>query len=270
MARSAIAKAEAAAEAVEAFLRGRLRAKDDATAIGPPSPASAEVLLSEDLKSNAETIDAAGHNQKAAPGPAGAIGLTPVFRLPHTDWLHHRLTVTGPAKLVTALQEAARGAGTIPWQLDMTSLEEDWFHRPVDPVHRSLSLQGARILAAQLREAVERRHALAVTRVGHSRACPFDLHTLVPVPPASWTSAPMTRPPSAGCGSAGVRPRRSAMSRLIRIRPVPGASHPAGVGSCSSGRPNGPHGAPSLASEPSGRHSGSTCNRATSDGRHTG
>jgi hypothetical protein len=184
MARSAIAKAEAAAEAVEAFLRGRLRAKDDATAIGPPSPTSAEVLLSEDLTPNAEATDAAGHNPKAAPGPAGAIGLTPVFRLPHTDWLHHRLRVTGPAELVTAFQEAASGAGTIPWQLDMTSLEEDWFHRLVDPAHRSLSLQGARILAAQLREAVERRHALAVTRVGHSRACPFDLHTLVPVPPA--------------------------------------------------------------------------------------
>jgi hypothetical protein len=29
---------------------------------------------------------------------------------------------------------------------------------------------------------VARRHDLAVARVGHSHACPFDLHALVPVP----------------------------------------------------------------------------------------
>jgi hypothetical protein len=46
----------------------------------------------------------------------------------------------------------------------------------------SLSLPGARILAGQLRDAVARRHDLAVARVGGSRACPFDLHALVPVP----------------------------------------------------------------------------------------
>jgi hypothetical protein len=83
---------------------------------------------------------------------------------------------------VAAFQNAAAGAGTVPWTLDMEILEEDWFHQLVDPAHRSLSLQGARILAAQLREAVSRRHALAVARVGHSRACLFDLHSLVPVP----------------------------------------------------------------------------------------
>ena len=45
-----------------------------------------------------------------------------------------------------------------------------------------LSLYGARLLAGQVRNAVARRHALAVASVGHSLACPFDLHALVPVP----------------------------------------------------------------------------------------
>ena len=40
------------------------------------------------------------------------------------------------------------------------------------------------MLAGQLREAVEHRHAVALARIGHSRACPFDLHALVPVPAA--------------------------------------------------------------------------------------
>ncbi len=40
------------------------------------------------------------------------------------------------------------------------------------------------MLAGQLRDAVEHRHAVAVARVGHSRACPLDLDTLLPVPAA--------------------------------------------------------------------------------------
>ncbi len=43
---------------------------------------------------------------------------------------------------------------------------------------------GARALARQLREAAEQRHAVAAARAGRSRACPFDLHALVPVPDA--------------------------------------------------------------------------------------
>ena len=47
---------------------------------------------------------------------------------------------------------------------------------------RTLSLEGARMLAGELRDAVARRHALAVARVGQDRKCCFDLHALVPVP----------------------------------------------------------------------------------------
>jgi hypothetical protein len=104
---------------------------------------------------------------------------------PQTDWLHHRLTIAGAADDLSAFRQASAGPGIIPWHLDLDRLEEDWFHllvSPTAPQQRSLSLSGARILAGQLREAVSRRHELALGLVGHSRACPFDLQVLVPVP----------------------------------------------------------------------------------------
>jgi len=106
--------------------------------------------------------------------------------LANTDWLHHRLVLAGTAEDLAAFRDAAAGAGTIPWHLDLDRQEEDWFHllvSPPAPQLRSLSVAGARVLAGQLRDAVARRHALAVSLVGQSRACPFDLHSLVPVPP---------------------------------------------------------------------------------------
>ena len=102
--------------------------------------------------------------------------------LPDTDWLQHRLTISGPAKELARFRTAAAGAGMIPWQIDFEQLQEDWFHRLMGGASRSLSAQGARILAQQLREASERRHVLAVAQVGRSRACPFDLHVLQPAP----------------------------------------------------------------------------------------
>jgi hypothetical protein len=107
------------------------------------------------------------------------------LRLPHTDWLHHHLDVTGPAGVLADFQVAAAGAGTIPWPFDRNRLAEDLFHllvAPPAPQRRRLSLAGARVLARQLCDAAERRHEAAVARVGHSRICPFDLHALVPVP----------------------------------------------------------------------------------------
>lgn len=127
------------------------------------------------------------------------------LRLPHTDWLHYRLTVTGPVETFAALQNAASGAGTVLWRLDRPSLEERWFHLLANPAHRMLSLQGACILARQLRDAVEARHALATSSVGHSRACPLDLHALIPLPPIFWHSGRTTRTPSSSCGRSGAR-----------------------------------------------------------------
>jgi hypothetical protein len=72
-------------------------------------------------------------------------------------------------------------------------LEEDWFHllvSPSPPQQRTLSIGGARVLAGQLRDAVARRHALALARVGQSGACPFDLHALIPIPDALLRRGP--------------------------------------------------------------------------------
>ncbi len=111
-------------------------------------------------------------------------------RTAHPDWLHHRLAITGPPGDLARFRAAAAGAGTIPWRLDLDRLEEDYFHLLVSPQQRTLSMAGARILARQLRDGVERRHDLAVARVGHSRACPFDLHALHPVPDAMLQLGP--------------------------------------------------------------------------------
>jgi hypothetical protein len=110
-------------------------------------------------------------------------------RLAHPDWLFHRLSVSGSQADLAAFRAAAVGAGTIPWQLDLARMEEDFFHLLIAPP-RSLSLTGARILAGQLRAAVAERHALAMTQVGQSQACPFDLHALVPVPAAMLQRGP--------------------------------------------------------------------------------
>ncbi len=113
-----------------------------------------------------------------------------VLALAHPDWLYHHFVVTGDADLVTLFRHAARGPGAIPWRDDLGRAEEDWFHLlavPPAPQRRTVSLQGARILAGQLREAAERRRALAAaawTRAGRGGggACPLDLHRLAPVP----------------------------------------------------------------------------------------
>jgi hypothetical protein len=110
--------------------------------------------------------------------------LAEVLALPQPDWLPVTLTVTGPADHVAAFRQAAAGAGIIPWVFDYDRLEEDWFHLLMaPPAHlRAVSLPGARILARRLREAAWARHEAAISQVGISRACPFDLHRLVPVP----------------------------------------------------------------------------------------
>lgn len=98
----------------------------------------------------------------------------------HTDWLYHHLGIEGSSGALALFGGAAAGSGTIPWRLDLDLLEEDAFHALVGA--GTLSLHGAEVLAGQLRAAAGRRHRLAVDRVGHSRACPLDLHALLPVP----------------------------------------------------------------------------------------
>jgi hypothetical protein len=101
-----------------------------------------------------------------------------------SPWLYHHLTISGPDAVVTSFAEAARGSGIVPWRLEAARLEEDIFNLAASQpgAIRSLTIAGCRILARQFRERVEDRAARAAARVGRSRACPFDLHTLLPVP----------------------------------------------------------------------------------------
>jgi hypothetical protein len=109
-----------------------------------------------------------------------------VQALPHTDWLYHHLRVSGAPDAVASCRTAAAGAGVIPWAQDLGPAAEDWFHllaAPPAPQRRSLSLEGARILAGQLRDAAEARQRQVAARAATCRACPLDLHRLLPVPP---------------------------------------------------------------------------------------
>lgn len=184
-------------------------------------PVALPAALSGPLARN-DAVEPAGANPTRTVCPPAA-----VMRLPNPDWLHHRLTISGPPEAVTAFKRAASGAGIIPWHYDLDRMEEDFFHLLVAPAAppgsigqppRQLSIGGARLFARQLRAAVGHRHAVAVRTVGHSRACLFDLHALVPVPPRSWSSDRTSRKHWRGCGSTGARQKRCAMLRTTAAR----------------------------------------------------
>ena len=101
-------------------------------------------------------------------------------------WRYHHLTVSGPVASVANFAAAARGSGVTPWRVDGAEVEETVFNLAVaQPARRrNLTIEGCRILARQFRERVEAHHARAVSLIGHSQACPFDLHQLLPVPDA--------------------------------------------------------------------------------------
>ena len=90
------------------------------------------------------------------------------------------------ATRVRRFQAAARGSGIIPWQRDLNRMEEDWFlpmAAPADGV-RAISLAGARILARRLRDSAALQQQRALLCAATNQSCPFDLHRLLPVPPA--------------------------------------------------------------------------------------
>ncbi|MBO1076893.1 hypothetical protein [Roseomonas marmotae] len=72
------------------------------------------------------------------------------------------------------------------WLREFAAEEEDLFYRLAAryPQTGRLPLQACRIFAAQFRERSQAQQDRALAAVGHSRACPFDLHALLPVPPA--------------------------------------------------------------------------------------
>jgi hypothetical protein len=105
--------------------------------------------------------------------------------LPTPDWLRHDLLVSGPSADVDIFKNTAAGAGAIPWLYpDLALEEEDRMHALLHPPDGSpgLSLHGARTLARLLRNVSEIHQARVVAAVGRSRACPLDLHALVPIP----------------------------------------------------------------------------------------
>ena len=108
----------------------------------------------------------------------------PVTATTAPAWLYHHFTVSGPAAEVAEFAATARGAGVIPWRVDFAGIEEEVFALAVaqPAAQRRLTVDGCHILARRFRAGVEVRHARAVALVGRSRACPFDLHALLPVP----------------------------------------------------------------------------------------
>ena len=135
---------------------------------GEPTPATAALPVSTPTpKRRGRRPTAASSASNAAPA-----------------WLYHHLTITGPAADVTAFAAAARGPGIIPWRLDFDRIEEDIFNLALSrrPGPRSLSIAGCHILARQFRQRIAARDERAAALIGQSRACPFDLHELLPVP----------------------------------------------------------------------------------------
>ena len=96
----------------------------------------------------------------------------------HTDWLRHRLTVSGPAAEVARFRAAARGTGGVPWHLDLDH-EEARLLAPMAGQGRV-----ARSLARELREVIAARHDQVLARWHEPGGCPLDLQRLIPIPDA--------------------------------------------------------------------------------------
>jgi len=208
---TAAAKATQAAEALTAWLQAQPRTAETSGAPETATRAATQVATVVDAAASPEagrgdvpaTGDNPGETVAHAARPASHAAASAVA-LPQPDWLHHRLAISGPADRIAAFRAAAAGAGIVPWHLDLDHMEEDCFLLLASPTSLrgsptppealpgwpslrgspTLRVAGARVLAGQLREAVARRHGIAVARVGRSEACPFDLHALLPVPEA--------------------------------------------------------------------------------------
>ncbi len=127
-------------------------------------------------------VAAARHS--APEGPPQFDGDPNILCLPSPEWLPHVLTVTGPLADLAVFRKAAVGPGVIPWATDYDRLEEDWINAMLTPPpsERGISVEGARILAGQVRERLEQQDQRIAEAAFADVGCPFDLHALVPVP----------------------------------------------------------------------------------------
>ena len=125
------------------------------------------------------TIEAAA----MPPGGGEAAAGPDILALPNPEWLPQLLTVIGPVSDVQAFQEAARGSGHLAWSCDYDRAAEDWALQlmTLPPARRGISVAGARILAEDLRDRVERLDMAAVDGAT-DLTCPLDLNALVPLP----------------------------------------------------------------------------------------
>ncbi len=108
--------------------------------------------------------------------PREKAGAGEVLALPHTDWLRHVLTVSGPADAVARFRAAALGAASIPWHLDLDHEEA----RLLAPM--ASAGVAARLLARELRDAIAAHHERVLAQIAQGGVCPLDLHRLIPVP----------------------------------------------------------------------------------------
>lgn len=119
-----------------------------------------------------------------APEPPQSGLSNDVLCLPNPEWLPHVLTVSGPHAQLGAFRLSAAGPGSIPWLADYDRLEEDWINAMLTPApaDRGISVEGARILARQLRERVEAQDQRAAEIAVGDGLCPLDLNALIPIP----------------------------------------------------------------------------------------
>ena len=150
-------------------------------------------------------------------------------------WLYHHLTITGPAADLECFREAATGSGIIPWRIDHDAIEEDIFHWAVAGRDRNgLSIDGCHILARQFRNRIEARDARAAALIGQSRACPLDLHGLLPVPAAILRRGP-TDPDALDWLFRHWGVRDELRKTVVRDNPSAGRRLPSGHGVVSFG-----------------------------------
>jgi hypothetical protein len=132
------AKATEAADTLMVWLQTQPRAADGISSDVAPHVAD-PVAAAGTAAPGTEPTSVARITPPAPGNPAGAATPAPLpdlgrtdrhapLRLAHTDWLHHRLLVTGPAADLDGFRSVAAGAGTVPWQLDLDRMAEDFFH----------------------------------------------------------------------------------------------------------------------------------------------
>ena len=201
--------AEAAADALLAWLDlQNTAAVETPDAVARPAPASP--MAASDGRSRDLALADTPRPQVLADTGAGSITEATLpacngrengaaARAPaHTDWLYHHHEIAGPTDALRSFQQAACGAGVIPWHLDLDRLQEDVFLllvAPPQPQARALGAAGARILAEELRAAVA---PAARDRRGARRLQPG-----LPVRPACAAPRARRDPPPWARSSAG-------------------------------------------------------------------